>query len=165
MSTALGDLHDRDLYAWTKQQAAALRKLAAERWNGPLDLENLAEEIEDVGSDRRDAVVSQVRRLLVHLLKLEHSPSPQPRRQWLVTVNDARAEAAQRWTEAIAREVVAGLDATYRRARRQAALELLDHGEAEAARALPTDCPYTLDQLTDEDWLPANRHALADDAV
>ena len=144
-------LHDRDLYAWTQQQAAALRKLAAERWNGPLDLENLAEEIEDVGSDRRDAVVSQVRRLLVHLLKLEHSPSPQPRRQWLVTVNDARAETAQRWTEAIAREVVAGLDATYRRARRQAALELLDHGEAEAARALPIACPYTLDQLTDED--------------
>src|SRR4051794_21482915 len=113
MSTALGDLHDRDLYAWTRQQAAALRKLAVERWNGPLDLENLAEEIEDVGSDRRDAVVSQVRRLLVHLLKLERSPSPQSRRQWLVTVDDARAEAAQRWTEAIAREVVAGVPAPF----------------------------------------------------
>src|SRR5690349_11918342 len=128
MSTTSADLYDRDLYAWTRQQATALRKLA-ERWNGPLDLENLAEEIEDVGSDRRDTVVSQIRRLLVHLLKLEHSPSPQPRRQWLVAVNDAHAEAAQRWAEAIGREVVAGFDATYRRVRRQAALELLDHGE------------------------------------
>ena len=165
MSTALSDLHDRDLYAWTRHQAEALRKLAAERCDCSLDLENLAEEIEDVGSERRDAVVSQIRGLLVHLLKLEHSPSPQPRRQWLVTVNDTRAEAAQRWAEAIAREVVAGLDATYRRARRQVALELPDHGEAEAARALPTECPYTLDQLTDEDWLPANRHGLADEPL
>src|SRR3954452_24964972 len=165
MAARKDDLYRRDFYAWTRAQVAALRKLAAERWNGPLDLENLAEEIEDVGSERRDAVVSQIRRLLVHLLKLEHSPSPQPRRQWLVTVTEARAEAAQRWPEAIAREVVAGLDATYRRARRQVALELLDHGKAEAARALPTDCPYTLDQITCEDWLPANRHGLVDDAV
>src|SRR4051812_49929331 len=137
MSTALSDLHDRDLYAWTRQQAAALRKLAAERWSGPLDLENLAGEIDDAGSERRDAVVSQIRRLLVRLLKLEHSPSPQPRRRWLVTVNRARAEAAQRWTEAIAREVVAGLDATFP----PAAPPLLDRGKAEAAPALPPNCP------------------------
>src|SRR3954447_18897069 len=119
MAARKDDLYRRDFYAWTRAQAAALRKLAAERWNGPLDLENLAEEIEDVGSERRDAVVSQVRRLLVHLLKLEHSPSPQPRRQWLITVNDARAETAQRWTEAIAREVVAGVVGAHTPERRQ----------------------------------------------
>jgi hypothetical protein len=30
---------------------------------------------------------------------------------------------------------------------------LRDHGEQDAADALPTTCPYTLDQITG-DWLP-----------
>ncbi len=48
-------LYERDFFESTREQAAALRSLVARRWNGPLDLENLAEEIEDMGSDRLDA--------------------------------------------------------------------------------------------------------------
>ena len=142
-----------------------MRKLAAERWNGPLDLEHLAEEVEDLGSDRRDVAISQLRRLIVHLLKLEHSPARDPRRQWVVTVDDARAEALPRVTRTIAQEIEAALPAIYRRARRRAVLELRDHGEDEAAAALPAECPYTLDQLLDEDWLPANRHGIVDEPL
>jgi hypothetical protein len=29
------------------------------------------------------------------------------------------------------------------------------------ADLLPPDCPYSLDQLLDEDWWPTNRHGLA----
>jgi hypothetical protein len=41
----------------------------------------------------------------------------------------------------------------YARARHDAEGWLRDHGEQDAADALPASCPYTLDQITG-DWLP-----------
>jgi Domain of unknown function DUF29 len=49
MATSAERLYKEDFYAWTREQAAALRRLADERWNGPLDLLHLAEEVEDLG--------------------------------------------------------------------------------------------------------------------
>jgi hypothetical protein len=54
MATKLQDkvgpasLHDQDFYDWAKNQAAALRKLQAQRPNLPLDFEHLIEEVEDL---------------------------------------------------------------------------------------------------------------------
>jgi hypothetical protein len=42
----------------------------------------------------------------------------------------------------------------YAGARKQAALQLQDHGEREAALSLPPECPYTIDQVLAEDWYP-----------
>ena len=68
----------RGLYAWTQNQAAALRRLAKERWNGPLDLAHLAEEVEDSGNEVRNVVRSHLRRLIEHCLKLEHAKATDP---------------------------------------------------------------------------------------
>jgi hypothetical protein len=38
------------------------------------------------------------------------------------------------------------------------------HGEPEAAKALPTTCPYGFEQIIRQDWHPANRHGIADEA-
>jgi DNA-binding PucR family transcriptional regulator len=165
MATALEQLYERDFYAWTKDQAAAFRKLAAERWNGPLDLERLAQEIEDVGSDRRDAVLSQVERLMLHLLKLEHSPSDRHRRSWLLSVADARLALRRKLTATLRAAVEDELDASYRHARRHAVAAMIEYGERDAARELPEACPYTLDQLTDEAWLPKSRHGIVDEEL
>ena len=75
MPTRAERLYKDDFYAWTRNQASALRRLADERWNGPLDLLHLAEEVEDLGSEQQWAVESQLERILEHLLKLEHSPN------------------------------------------------------------------------------------------
>ena len=156
-------LYKDDFYAWTRDQAAALRRLAEQRWNGPLDLEHLAEEVEELGSEQQWAVESQLERVIEHLLKLEHSPSPAPRRQWMISVVDARGEIEHRITPTIRREVEPALASRYRRARRKAELALLDHGEKDAAGALPADCPYVLDDLIADEWWPVNRHGLRDD--
>jgi len=53
-------LYDDDIYAWTQQQAEALRRLAGKGRDLPndLDLENVAEEIEDVGKSELHRVES-----------------------------------------------------------------------------------------------------------
>ncbi|CAK0755873.1 hypothetical protein WCLP8_260004 [uncultured Gammaproteobacteria bacterium] len=65
----MSDTYDSDFFAWTAQQAAALRHVAALRINLPeVDLEHLAEEIEDVGTEIRNACFSFTWRILEHLM-------------------------------------------------------------------------------------------------
>ncbi len=163
MASRPEQLYEDDFYAWTRDQAQALRRLAEERWNGPLDLEHLAEEVEDLGSEQQWAVESQLERIIEHLLKLEYSPSADPRRLWMISVVDARGEVERRLTATIRTEVEPALDKRYRRARRKAELALAAHGEKDAAQSLPADCPYAFDELIADEWWPANRHGLRDD--
>jgi DNA-binding PucR family transcriptional regulator len=160
MATKAAELYEEDFYAWTRDQAASLRRMARDRWNGPLDLEHLAEEIEDVGSERRDAVRSQLRRIIEHLLKLEHSQARDPRGGWRDSILDARAEIPDRMTATIRREVEDELPRLYSRARAKAANGLSAHGERDAAWALPDDCPYRFDDLLTDDWYPPNRYGI-----
>lgn len=157
------ELYDRDYYAWARQQAEVLRQFRSTRPNVPLDLEHLIDEVDSLADETMQAVKTQLRRLVQHLLKLEYSPAARPRRQWLNSVDNARKEMVERLTPTIKNEIEPQLEAHYALARRNAARDLLDYEESEAAAKLPKKCPYSLDQLIAEDWYPTNRHGLTDD--
>jgi hypothetical protein len=70
MGAATKTLYDTDFVEWTARTAELLRE-------GRLhdaDLEHLAEEIKDLGTRERSAVRSQLRRMLVHLVKARIQP-------------------------------------------------------------------------------------------
>lgn len=90
--TEVTNLYERDFVAWSTQQAEALRAAARGGSNQVIDWQNLAEEIEDLGKSVRRELQSQIRRIIRHLLKLEHSPATEPRRGWEESIVDARAE-------------------------------------------------------------------------
>jgi Domain of unknown function DUF29 len=163
MATRRGQLYKDDFFAWTRDQAQALRRLAEERWNGPLDLDHLAEAVEELGMQARNAVRSQILRIVEHALKLEYSSAAEPRAGWLNSIDDARGEIEAAITPAIRAEVEPMLPKLFDRARRKAARDLVAHGEKEAARALPADCPYAFDDLIADEWWPVNRRGLRDD--
>ena len=162
MVTRPEQFYEEDFYAWTSDQAKALRRLADERWNGPLDLLHLAEEVEDLGMQARNAVRSQLERAIEHLLKLEYSRAVDPRAGWMNSVDDARARIEDAMTPTIRRDVEALFSTLYDRARRRVARDLAAHGEGDAAQALPATCPYGLDDLLANEWWPANRHGVTD---
>jgi hypothetical protein len=157
-------LYDLDYYAWTKEQAAKLRELAGARSNLPLDLENLAEEVESLGRSDLRTCKSQIRRIIEHLLKLEYSPAVEPRFGWQDSVIEARTQIEDVLTATLRSEAEAELAQLYARARRSAARAFTQHGEQEAADAFPETCPYDFEQIIDEDWYPANRHGHDDPA-
>jgi hypothetical protein len=158
-------LYQTDYYAWTKQQAAELRKLAAARANTTLDLANLAEEVESLGRSDLATIRSQLRRIIEHLLKLENSPAAEPRFGWRESVVEARDVIPDVITATLRREAEAELAKTYQQGRRRAEAALMRHGERDAAQALPVDCPYSFDQILSQDWYPANRHGVVDDVT
>jgi hypothetical protein len=87
--------YETDFYEWSLDQAAKLRAMAAARVNSELDLEHLAEEVESMaGSDRRELLV-RLELALVHLIKLAYCFYPEPRRQWINSVNAQRVSIAR----------------------------------------------------------------------
>jgi len=143
-------LHEVDFYAWTRQQADALRNEDFEA----LDLANLIEEIEDMGSSKQDALESRLEVLLRHLLKLLCLPNSNPARGWRLTVREQRRQIARilRKNPSLRPLVTELIGDVYADAYEGASddLEFDDLGEV----ALPVRCPWTVEQVLDLDWLP-----------
>lgn len=142
-------LYEVDFYAWSREQAALLRAGRYEE----LDLQNLIEEVDDLGISLYRSVRSRVRTIIEHLLKLEHSPARGPRDLWHDTVAVQRADLEDDLTATLRSRMEADLPKQYERACAAAARALRRYGEDTAANALPTTCPYTLDQIVGE-WPP-----------
>lgn len=147
-----GPRYEDDFYAWTQYQAEVLRTLRTR--DNRFDRERLAEEIEDLGKSERDAVHSQVRRILAHFLKLACSPARKPRFDWAGSILEARAALDDKLSPTLRRDPEETLRRLYAVAREQAAVDLLKYGERDAADSLPLGCPYTIDQILTEDWYP-----------
>ena len=117
------DLYETDFYAWTQAQAQALR--AREAGGNILEHERLAEEIDDVGSARRNALRSALRNIIVHLLELEASRATEPRLHWRVEILNFRTDAEAAMTPSLRREMTDELDAIHRTAARLAQAKLI----------------------------------------
>jgi len=147
-----GPRYDDDYYAWTQYQADVLRTMR--RSDNRLDRERVAEEIEDLGKSERDAVRSQIVRILEHLLKLEYSPATDPRFDWMASIVEARRVLADKLTATLQRDAEAMLSELYRDARELADIGMRKFGENAAAARLPLTCPYTIEQIRERSWYP-----------
>jgi len=67
--------YETDIVAWTNEQAQLVRAGRFEL----LDLEHIAEEIEDVGKSEQRELASRMTILLAHLLKWQFQPEQQGR--------------------------------------------------------------------------------------
>ena len=139
VATKAADLYDEDFYAWTQQQAEALRTHF--KGDNRLDVEHLAEEVEDLGRSELHAVESFVENVIEHLLKLDYSGWVAARNHWRAEVDAFRASIERKITPRIRQPVETELEALYERARRAAARSLHQR-EPDFVRRLPKRCPY-----------------------
>ena len=139
--------YETDFYAWTQQQAKAIRAKDV----AALDIEHVAEEIDDLGVNIQHAITSQLERLLLHLLKWRYDPAQDPRRGWRVSILDARHEIAKHLRRNPSlRDYPAGeCPDAYRYARQVAALET----DLPLA-TFPEACPWLIEQVLDDAFLP-----------
>ena len=113
-----------------------------------LDRENLAEEIESLGTEQFNKLESTMRVLLMHMLKWDHQPDRRSR-SWVLSIEAQRLELDDvlsdnpglklRTAEAAAR--------AYRRARIEAAN---DTGLEESE--FPEECPYCWDDIVTREF-------------
>ena len=149
MATNLAALYDEDFYAWTQEQATALRTHF--RGDNRLDVEHLAEEIEDLGKSDLRAIESYVQQIMSHLLKLDYSGFDLPRRHWRAEIVAFRASMERKSSPSVERKVRRSLTELYQGARNVAAASL--DAEPDLGRRLPEECPYDWDAIVARDVL------------
>jgi hypothetical protein len=143
-------LYETDFYAWTQTQAKELRRFARTRPNLPLDLAHLAEEIEDLGKSEYEAAFSLVQQILQHFLLIEHSPATDQRLHWADEIDGFRDQIDRKLSPAIRRRLKRDFAEAFARARRRVQRKMTRYGETQAATTLPSECPYTLEQVLGE---------------
>lgn len=142
-------LYEDDIYAWTEQQAGALRRLLDRPGRVPneLDLEHVAEEIEDLGRSERHAAESAIRLILAHLIKLIAAPDSPAVRHWRKEIVSFQIDLLSRLTPSMAGRI--DMDRLWHLARREARAGL----DEDEAVEVPTDlwtlarCPIDLTTL------------------
>ena len=97
------ELYDEDFYAWTEQQAKALRTHF--EGDNRIDAEHLAEEVEDLGKSELHAVESYIENVIEHLLKLDYSGWTEARAHWRAEVDAFRGSIERKITPRIRRQV------------------------------------------------------------
>ena len=134
-------LYEQDFYAWVVEQVAALRSGQTQR----LDMENLAELIEDMSRSLRRAVKSALTTILIHLLKYRYQAERRTD-SWRATIREHRRRL---------RDELADSPSL-----RPYIEQILDAREAAADESglpiatFPTACPFTLEQPLDRNFLP-----------
>ena len=142
-------LYEEDIYAWSQHQAQVLRALAGAgaRLPNDLDLEHVAEEIEDLGNEQRFQVESNLRQALIHLIKIVALPADPAVPHWTTEANAFLDTAADRYRPSMRQTIdVAKL---WARARRRAGEAL--EGAGHAVPPLPATMPFVLEELVTED--------------
>ena len=165
-------LYDRDFWAWTQEQAGALRR----RDFGAIDWDNVIEEVESLGREQKSAWKSYCANVVSHLLKIEHSPAKGSIDHWREEVLDWRWEMHSRLADnpGLKGELPRMLEAAWKRGRAKGVEKLAEHAKPDnwaaekrilrdLRRRLPLDCPYGLEDIAGYD--PFDRDAEPDAGV
>ena len=143
--TNLKELYEIDDYLWIQETVKLLKqnKLAE------LDLENLIEELEDLGRERKLAMASLLEQVIIHLLLLDYWDVEYERnyRHWQSEIRSFRRQINKRITTNFYNYLDNNLIDSYEYCRKY----VIDKS---GLNSFPEQCPYTLEQLLDEDWFP-----------
>ncbi len=145
------ELYDRDFYEWIQQNVDLLRRGCVER----ADLAHIAEEIEDLGKLDQRAITSRLEVLVMHLLKWKYQPEKRYGRSgksgWLDTISEQRRRLTKLFAQSPSLKRFADSELTdvYRYAVESAARQTLIPPDQ-----FPAECPFTLDQILDDEFLP-----------
>lgn len=144
--------YESDVVAWANEQARLIRAGLFDQ----LDLEHIAEEIEDVGKSEQRELASRMAVLIAHLLKWQYQPERQST-SWKRTIKEQRKALAfhikqvpslrpklsnPEWQEAIWADAVT--------------IAINETGMG----GFPENCPWTMEDILAEDWLPIGREVV-----
>lgn len=142
-------LYETDIVAWAEEQAAAVRDLVNVRpdLSNVVDWENIAEELEGLSRNEVRNVRSPLRNAFVHILKGYCDPDALSMHQWAPETNNWLADIRDDFTNSMRQKI--DLDDIWQKAGGLAADELSSCKVA-MPPALPSRCPFSIDQILDE---------------
>jgi hypothetical protein len=141
------DLYEQDFCLWIEKALVLLREGNLR----DLDLENLLEEIADMGNSQKQALESNLKIILMHLLKYKYQADKRTN-SWRYTIVEhrQRIRKAFKSSPSLRRHFLQEFADVYLEARQLAVVET-----ELSPNIFPIECPFTTDQALDEAYFPA----------
>lgn len=142
----LKQLYDVDDDQWLEQTINLLKNHQFQQ----LDLDNLIEELEDLGIEKKNAVASLLEQIIRHLLLLQYwtTEAEYNAVHWQEEIYNFRTQLRRTITTNLRKYLEDELTSIY-----QDALGFVKIKTTNLV-TFPTECPYSLEQLLDRSWLP-----------
>ncbi|NET74519.1 MAG: DUF29 domain-containing protein [Sphaerospermopsis sp. SIO1G2] len=148
-------LYDQDLQLWIETTIIQLQNNEF----ASLDIENLIEELMELGKSEKNALKSNLKILLAHLLKLkvQHNVPETMKASWYSSVVEHRQRVIDNLTDtpSLKSYLTEALEKAYPDARK---LAIKEGKLAKLGIAIPAEneysctCPFSIEQILDEDF-------------
>jgi predicted DNA-binding ribbon-helix-helix protein len=148
ITTATTSLYEQDFYLWLQTNINLLK----EGNFAEIDLENLLEELESMGRSDQNALKSNLRIILMHLLKYKYQSKKQTN-SWLYTIREhrIRLEDTFKTSPSLYRFFEDIFNESYQDARELAAAET-----GLSIQIFPLESPFTTEEVLNPDFLPTD---------
>ncbi len=149
VNNQLQDLYKTDDYLWLQQTIELLKIQDFQN----LDLDNLIEELESLGRSEFNKVRSLLRQIMIHLLLLQYWEQEYDRnyRHWQAEIIAFRDDLSHELTTTLKNKLIPELDSIY-----HIAVSLVSKKTGLSQSLFPPSCPYSFEQLLEDNWYPPN---------
>lgn len=144
----MAQLYDQDYCLWVENTVEQLKQKKLNH----IDWENLIEEIESLGKSQKNALESNLRILLMHMLKWQYQSNLRSNSwSYTITEHNIRINKAFKESPSLKRYFIDVFDDCYQDARKLAAKETgLD------IAIFPVNCPFSQQDVLDSDRITEN---------
>ncbi len=149
-TTAITSLYDQDFYLWLQTTINILK----EGKFAEVDLENLLEELESMGRSEKNALKSNLRILVMHLLKYKYQPEKRTN-SWRYTITEHRQRLQDTFktSPSLYRFFEEIFNESYQNARKLASDET-----GLSINLFPPESPFTVEEVLNPDFLPPDHN-------
>ncbi len=140
------NIYDEDYYLWLENTAQLLNQGKLKE----LDLPNLIEEIESMGRKEKRSLYSNLKILLMHLLKYRYQPEKRSN-SWRASIEEHRQRIQEAFEDSPSLKgyLHESFDKCYQDAKKLAGKET-----GLALDAFPCSCPFTQEEALNTEYLP-----------
>jgi hypothetical protein len=144
----LKDLYQLDYLAWYETTLEQLK----DKNLANLDVESLTEVLENLVRDVKRSGESYLKQIIIHLLLIQYWDGQTiNHRHWASEIVNFRSELETDMTTNLRRHLEKQIDKLYQKAVRYVVIKTgLDKTN------FPDECPYSLEQLLNDNWFPEN---------
>ncbi len=138
--------YEEDFYGWI---SASIGLLKQKRFD-EMDIDHLIEELEDMGNNKKHALVSRLAQLIFHLLKWQRQPDFRGR-SWDASIQEQRKKIKKLLLEnpSLKSELDIFLVDAY-----EDSILLIKKETHIDLKLFPRECPYDFDQIMNDEFYP-----------
>ena len=138
--------HDEDFYGWAMANATLLKQ----RKYQEADMDMIIEELEEMGGSNENQLINRLGVLIAHLLKWQFQ-SELRGRSWEGTIEEQRHKIKRlvKKNPSLKTKIPEAVEEAFSDSK-----SIIKKDTPLDLKLLPAECPYTFDQITDDDFYP-----------